>query len=244
MGRLAALAAIVGAALAVAWAMPVGQWMRDFVEGARKWGPLGPLVLALAYTPASVLFIPGSLLSLAAGALFGIVVGTIAVSLGSTLGAAVAFVLGRSLARPWVEGLVANDPRFRALDRAVAEQGWKIVVLTRLSPALPFSLLNYAFGLTRVRLREFVLASWVGMLPGTVFYVYLGSAAGSLADLAAGKAEGGVAQAVAFALGLVATIMVTVYVTRLARRALRAALLETSPTNDELVESRTTNEIP
>ncbi|HSW50743.1 MAG TPA: VTT domain-containing protein, partial [Bryobacteraceae bacterium] len=108
------------------------------------------------------------------------------------------------------------------VDNAVAAEGWKIVGLTRLSPVFPFNLLNYAFGLTRVSLRDYVVASWIGMIPGTVMYVYLGSLAGSLAEL--GLKEGGRARTQAewalYAVGLVATVAVTVVITRIARRAL------------------------
>jgi uncharacterized membrane protein YdjX (TVP38/TMEM64 family) len=171
-----------------------------------------------------VLFIPGSLLTLAAGFAFGVVTGTVAVSLGSIAGASAAFWAGRTLVRGLIEEKVARTPRFRALDQAVAERGFKIVLLTRLSPVFPFTLLNYAFGLTRVRFRDYFFASWIGMLPGTVMYVYLGSAVKSLADLAAGRVEGGLGARVLFGVGLAATVAVTVYVTRVARQALRQAL--------------------
>jgi uncharacterized membrane protein YdjX (TVP38/TMEM64 family) len=176
------------------------------------------------YIVACLLFIPGSLLTLGAGFLFGVVWGTITVSIGSTLGATAAFLVGRTLARAWIEQKVANSSKFQAIDRAVGSQGFKIVLLTRLSPLFPFNLLNFAFGLTSVSLSRYVLASWIGMLPGTLMYVYLGSAAKSLADLAAGKVEGGWEQRVLFGVGLVVTVVVTVIVTRIARSALREAV--------------------
>ena len=106
---------------------------------------------------------------------------------------------GRTLARGFIEAKISHNPRFRAIDQAVKHEGFKIVLLTRLSPVFPFNLLNYAFGLTPVSLRDYFLASWIGMLPGTVMYVYLGSAAKNLADLAAGKVEGGTGQQALFA---------------------------------------------
>ena len=147
----------------------------------------------------------------------------VAVSIGSTIGATTAFLAGRTLLRGLIEHKVAGDVRFRALDAAVAEQGFKIVMLTRLSPVLPFNLLNYAFGLTKVRLRDFVLASWIGMFPGTLLYVSIGSAAKSLSDVLAGRSEGSVAQKVLFGVGLVATLVVTVLMARIARKALADA---------------------
>jgi uncharacterized membrane protein YdjX (TVP38/TMEM64 family) len=142
------------------------------------------------------------------------------VSASSTLGATASFLVGRYLAREWVAGKMRAFPRFAAVDEAVAQEGWKIVGLTRLSPVFPFNLLNYAFGITRVKLRHYVPASWLGMLPGTVLYVYIGSLAGDLATLGAeGRAR--TPQEWAFyVVGLLATAAVTIQVTRLARRAL------------------------
>ena len=163
---------------------------------------------------APVFFIPGSALTLGAGTLFGVAWGSVYVSIGSTLGATAAFLVGRYLARGFVAKKIEGNERFATIDRAVSEEGWKIVGLTRLSPVFPFSLLNYAFGLTNVKLSHYVLASWIGMMPGTVMYVYLGSIAG-----AAGQ-EKTPAQWALYAVGLVATIAVTVFITKVARRAL------------------------
>jgi len=201
----------------------------DWLRGRGKvWGLV---ILALAYTPAALLFFPATVLTLGAGALFGIPEATEAISLGSTFAACVAFLVGRTLARRWVERQITASPRFRALDRAVAEHGFRIVLLTRLSPAFPYTLLNYAYGLTRVRFRDFLLASWLGMLPGTIMYVSLGRGAKGLADLGAALAEGrasaaDVRQALFLFVGLLATVAVTVLVTRSARGALRKALAE------------------
>src|SRR5207302_2833243 len=132
------------------------------------------------------------------------VIGTVVISVASTTGASIAFWLGRTLARGLIEKRLAGNRRFRALDQAVATGGFKIVLLTRLSPLFPFTLLNYAFGLTKVRFRDYVFGSWIGMLPGTVMYVYLGSTVTELADVAAGKVEGGTARLVLFFVGLAA----------------------------------------
>jgi uncharacterized membrane protein YdjX (TVP38/TMEM64 family) len=168
-----------------------------------------------------VLFLPGSILTLGAGFVFGVVRGSVLVSISATLGATAAFLVGRYLARDWVGAKIAGNEKFRAVDEAVAREGWKIVGLTRLSPAFPFNLLNYAFGVTRVSLRDYFFASWIGMLPGTVMYVYIGSLAGDLATLGAGDRQRSAAEWALYVVGLVATIAVTVYVTRLARRALQ-----------------------
>lgn len=224
--RIALLAGVVLGLLVAAQAFDLRQAFRDALAWIAAAGPAGPLVFFGLYVAACVLMLPGSILTLGAGALFGIVNGTLLVSLSSTAGATAAFLVGRFLARGMVARRVAGNPAFAALDEAVAGEGWKIVGLTRLSPVFPFNLLNYAFGLTRVSLRDYVLASWAGMLPGTLLYVYLGSLAGSLAELgaqAAGRARTP-AEWVFYGIGLVATAAATVVVTRIARRALARRL--------------------
>jgi uncharacterized membrane protein YdjX (TVP38/TMEM64 family) len=222
--RSVATLLLLVAIVATVLLLPVKEYLTWFLAWAHANGPLGAVLLALLYIPACLFFVPGSLLTLGAGFAFGVVLGTVAVSAGSVLGATAAFVTGRTLARGVIERRVSNNARFAAIDGAVAENGLKIVLLTRLSPIFPFNLLNYAYGLTRVRLRDYVLASWIGMLPGTVMYVYLGSAVKNLADLVAGRIEGGPGQSVLFFVGLLATVVVTVYVTRVAKRALDQAV--------------------
>lgn len=228
--KLLVLGLLLAAGLAALAGLPVRESLLGLLARIEALGPWGPVALAAAYVPACVLMLPGSLLSLGAGYLFGVGWGTLTVSVGSVAGATAAFVTGRTLARPWVESRLAGEPRFRALDAAVAREGFKIVLLARLSPVLPFNVLNYALGLTRVRLRDYVLASWIGMLPGTVLYVYLGSAAGSLAELAGGRGTAGPAERALFFVGLAATVAVTVVLARVARRALSEALAATGPT--------------
>ncbi len=199
-----------------------GETVR-FIDLMRNQGDVGLLWLGFSYTPASLFFFPASLLTLVGGFAFGVPKTLVAVSLGSTFGATVAFYAGRTLLRRFIEQKIAGDARFRSLDQAVAEQGFKIVLLTRLSPVLPFNVLNYAFGLTRVRPRDFILASWIGMFPGTMLYVSIGSAAKNLADILAGRTEGGLGQKVLFGVGLLATLAVTVVLSRIAKKALSDA---------------------
>jgi uncharacterized membrane protein YdjX (TVP38/TMEM64 family) len=189
--------------------------------GRRAGGYLA--VFAAAYAAATVAFVPGSLLTLAAGAIFGLVKGTLLVFAAATVGAGLAFLVSRHLARSAVERRLAGNARFGAIDRAVAREGRKIVFLLRLSPVFPFNLLNYALGLTRVRFGDYLIAS-VGMLPGTLLYVYYGALAGEVAIVAGGGAPAkGAGYYAVLALGLAATIAVTALVTRTARRALREA---------------------
>jgi uncharacterized membrane protein YdjX (TVP38/TMEM64 family) len=187
------------------------------IAGLGAWAPL--LFIAI-YILACVLFLPGSVLTLGAGVLFGLFAGSVIVSIASTLGATAAFLVGRYMARDWVAKKLENHPRFKSIDDAVATEGWKIVGLTRLSPVFPFNLLNYAYGLTKVSLRDYFFASWIGMLPGTVMYVYIGSLIGDLARLGVGDRARTGAEWALYVVGLVATVAVTVYITRIARSAL------------------------
>jgi uncharacterized membrane protein YdjX (TVP38/TMEM64 family) len=219
---------LVAAAVAAFVLFPVKEYLVRFTEWVRDLGWWGPLVFGVVYA-LTALVIPGSVLTLGAGFAFGVVLGTVVVSFSSVTTATIAFWLGRTLARGWVEAKVAANPKFRAIDQAVAENGFKIVFLTRLSPVFPFTLLNYAFGLTKVRFRDYLVASWVGMLPGTVLYVYLGSTVREIADLAAGNVERPLAQKVFFWAGLVVSVAVTVLVTRVARRAIRRTVPAAEP---------------
>jgi uncharacterized membrane protein YdjX (TVP38/TMEM64 family) len=190
------------------------------VEGMGAWAPAA---FVLLYATATVALVPGALLSLAGGALFGIVRGSAFVLLGATLGSSAAFLIARYLARGRVESWIGGDRRFAAVDRAVAEDGRKVVFLLRLSPVFPFNLLNYGLGLTRIRFVDYLVAS-VGMVPGVVLYTYSGRVVGDVAMLAAGApVERGPGHWAVLALGLVATAVVTVLVTRRARRALSGA---------------------
>ncbi|MBI2947709.1 MAG: TVP38/TMEM64 family protein [Verrucomicrobia bacterium] len=212
----------VGAALAILAIgstsfLPVQSWLQKSLDGINGLGSLGPVLFVLIYAGATLLFVPGSILTLGAGALFGVVKGCLCVSLASTLGATGAFLAGRHLARDWVARKVSTRATFAAMDKAVAEEGWKIVVLTRLSPVFPFTLLNYAYGLTCVSLKDYVLASWIGMMPGTVMYVYLGS----LARAGASGQHRSTAEWALYGLGLLATLGVTLLIARMARRALK-----------------------
>ncbi len=167
-----------------------------------------------------MLFIPGSILTLGAGFVFGLFWGSVYVFIGATIGATVAFLIGRYLARDWVVQKIAGNQKFAAIDQAVAKEGLKIVLLTRLSPIFPFNLLNYAFGITGVSLKDYFIGS-IGMIPGTILYVYIGSLAGNLAMLGTeNQPSNPTLQWGMRILGLIATVAVTVYITRIAKKAL------------------------
>ena len=216
---------IVIAAAVIAGLLLAGRQAGAYVPRFAQWveglGVWGPVVFILGYAVAAVAFIPGSLLTLAAGAIFGLAKGTVYTLIGATLGASAAFLVARYGARRAIEKRIAGNARFAAIDRAVGREGFKIVALLRLSPIFPFNLLNYSLGLTKVSFLQYLAAS-IAMLPGTLLYVYYGKAAGSLAALAGGaKTEKGTASWVLLGIGLAATILVTTFVTRLAGKALR-----------------------
>jgi len=224
--------AVVGALVVVLLAL--GTRLLDLpartlalVSWARDAGLAGALVYGAAYVLSTVLVLPASVLTLGAGFAWGPVVGVAIVSPVSILAATAAFVLGRTLLRSRVERRILGDPRFAAIDRAVGEHGLKLVLLLRLSPIVPFNLLNYALALTRVRLRDYVLGSALGMFPATVLYVYLGSLVTSGTELLSGRhpASGAAGSALYWG-GLLATVLVVVYATRLARAELRKIMAE------------------
>ena len=221
MLKVLGVAAVIGSVVVLARFVDVRGVIGDVMERIEGLGFLGVLAFIGLYVVACIFFLPGSVLTLGAGAIYGLFRGTLLVSAASMAGATVAFLIGRYLAREWVGNKIAGNAKFKAIDEAVAREGWKIVGLIRLSPAFPFSLLNYAFGVTRVSFRDYFFASWIGMLPGTIMYVYLGSLAGSLAGAGAEQGSEGMAKRVTFAVGLAATIAVTLFVTRMARNALR-----------------------
>lgn len=209
--------AVLAALAVAAWLLPLREWLAAAVAWTANNRDVAGAAFVGLYVLATVCFLPGLPLTLAAGAIFGVATGSVLVSIGSTVGATAAFFIGRTIGREWISRRISAWPRFRAVDRAVESRGFLIVLLTRLSPAFPFFLLNYAYGVTAVRPREYVLGSWLGMMPATIAYVYAGSLAASVTQALSGQAELGVTSWVLLGLGLVATIAVTVLVTRIAR---------------------------
>ena len=207
------------------------QWVNDL-------GAIAPIAFILIYIIATVAFLPGSILTLGAGVVFGIVQGSIYVFVGATIGATLAFLVGRYLARGWVSKKIAGNQKFKAIDRAVGKEGLKIVLLTRLSPIFPFNLLNYGLGVTGVSLKDYVLGS-VGMIPGTIMYVYIGSLAGNIATIG-GETQpdaNPIAQWAIRIIGFVATVAVTLYVTKIARQALNDSIDLPDDNSDRQVAS-------
>lgn len=220
-GRIA-IAVIALAALFVL-GREAGGKIPEFSAWVASLGAWGPAAFILGYALAVVAFVPGSLLTLAGGAIFGIAHGVAYVFVAATIGASAAFLVSRYVARDAIERRLAGNAKFAAIDRAIGAQGRKIVFLVRLSPVFPFNLLNYGLGLTQVRFVDYLVAC-LGMLPGTLLYVYYGKLAGDVAALAGGAApDRGPEYYAVLILGLVATIVVTAIVTKTARRALADA---------------------
>ena len=221
--------AVVAALIVLARVFNIQDLFRNLLEWVNATGFLGALVFIGVYILATVLFVPGSILTMGAGFVFGLLWGTIYVSIGSTLGATAAFLVGRYLTRDWIAGKVEGNKRFKSIDDAVGREGWKIVGLTRLSPIFPFNMSNYAYGLTKVDLKGYFFASWIGMIPGTLMYVYIGSVAGDIATLGGARSRTTL-EWVLYGVGLLATVVVTVFVTRLAKKALSGKVaVETTP---------------
>lgn len=223
--RTLLVAAVVLGAIAGFLLLPVDVWLLGLVDAIRGAGAAGVALFAIAYVVAAVLLLPGAALTAGAGFAYGPLWGTLLVSPVSVVAALLAFLLGRTAARGWIARRTAANPRFAAIDEAIAGSGLKIVLLLRLSPLVPYSLLNYALGLTRVSLRDYLVASTVGMLPGTLLFVYLGSLVTSASELAGGAPHpaGGLRAALYWG-GLAATVGATWLLTRLARGALSRAI--------------------
>lgn len=233
-GRIVLSIVVVAALAAALKLLPLREWVAVFLDWIRGLGIAGAMLYAVVYAGGTVLLVPGTALTAGAGLLYGTLVGTLIVSPASVTGATAAFLIGRYFARNWVESKLRDHQKFAAVDRAIANNGFKVVLLLRLQPVfLPFAVLNYALGLTRVRLRDYILGSWLGMLPATILYVYLGSAVHSIPDLVHGRLAGaGRAKDLLFWGGLVALGLLVFLLGRMAKRAL-AQEVDSEPTGME-----------
>ena len=189
-------------------------------------GYVSAIAFILLYIIATIALVPGSILTLGAGVVFGVVWGSVYVLIGAIMGETLAFLLGRYLARDWIARKIKHNQTFAALDRALNQEGIKIILLTRLSPLFPFSLLNYAFGITGISLRDYFIGS-IGMIPMTITYVYLGSLAGDIATIGeATQLANPELQWTIRIIGFLATLTATIYITRIARQALNKSLAD------------------
>ena len=219
IGRIVALTLIIIALFLAMRFLPVQQRLMNFNNWVSQMGVAGIFIFVVVYAVATVLLAPGSILTIGAGFAFGLWKGFLAVSAGSTLGASLAFLVARFIARDKIEATARRNEKFRKIDNAIAREGTKLIFLLRLSPVMPFNLSNYFYGLTGVRFWPYVVASWIGMMPGTFLYVYIGAASkAAVAAAAGGEAVKHSWQYWTFlSVGLFATIIVTIWVTKIAR---------------------------
>jgi uncharacterized membrane protein YdjX (TVP38/TMEM64 family) len=229
--RIGAAAALLAAIAAGVAFLPLRQYLLWLLEHIEHLGAWGPVLLVGVYVVICTLMLPSWFITLAAGFLFGMVWGATTACVGSVLGAMAAFFVARSVARPWVEHRLAGHPYFLALDRAIATQGLKIVALVRLCSLSPYALTSYLFGLTKVPLGPFLFGSWLGRLPATIIYAYIGSTAKSLVDVAMGRVDLGRETGVLFGLGLLAMVAVVVVISHTARQSLREVFDDSSALN-------------
>lgn len=218
--RLVAFVLVLVAVLAAIRLLPVQAWSAALVNYVRDAGAAGVAIFAAAYVLSTVAMLPGSILTLGAGFAYGPLWGLIITSPVSVVAATTAFMLGRHALRDRAQRALQSSARLQAVIRGVEREGLRLVILLRLSPLVPFNVLNYALGLTRIRPRDYILGSFVGMLPGTALYVYLGSLASTVAALGEARGETSPAQWVLYGVGLVATVVVVIVAGRAARRAM------------------------
>jgi uncharacterized membrane protein YdjX (TVP38/TMEM64 family) len=222
--RIGFAALLLAAIVAGLIFLPVQQYIEWALEWIQSLGPWGLVLFVAFYVIVCLLFLPGSALTLAGGFMFGTAKGIAAASLGATLGAATAFLVSRAIGRQWLERHLMTHPRIFAVDRAISSQGFKIVFLTRLCSLFPHDLMSYVFGLSEVPLGKFVLATWLGRLPGIVVWSYLGSNSKKLSDLVSGKIPSGIGTQILLWLGLAAMVAVVIIIVQIARSALDDAV--------------------
>lgn len=199
--------------------LPIGEWVKSFTTWIRHLGVPGAFIFIGVYALAALLFLPGAVFTIAAGLVYGIAGGAAVAIVGATLGAGLAFLAGRYLFRKRIKKFAGENKKFGAIDEAIGQQGWKIVALLRLSPLIPFNVSNYFYGVTAIGFWPYLLASFFGMLPGTLLYVYLGAI--GQAGLSGGKKGHSPLEWTFLGIGLLATIGVTIFISRLAKNALK-----------------------
>ncbi|XP_047068573.1 TVP38/TMEM64 family membrane protein slr0305 [Lolium rigidum] len=225
--RLAVGAILLCAVGVAVFTLPVEKILKHFLIWIKEnLGAWGPLVLALAYIPLTVLAVPASILTLGGGYLFGLPVGFVADSIGATIGATAAFLLGRTIGRPYVLSKCKDYPKFQAVAIAIQRSGFKIVLLLRLVPLLPFNMLNYLLSVTPVGIVEYMLASWLGMMPITLALVYVGTTLKDLSDVTHGWSEISTTRWVFIVSGFVMSVLLIICVTKVAKSSLDKALAE------------------
>lgn len=197
-----------------------------WIENFKPWSPL---IFITGHILACVFLVPSFFFTFSAGVLFGLRPGFVYSLTGLVMGSLAAFLIGRFIARGWVLSLFSKSKRFRMLDEMVRRKGWKIVLLGRLSPIFPFTVGNYAFGLTKLSARKYFVATFIGTIPSTFVYVYLGVLTGSLAGLANGNHAYGPPEWLLFLIGILATVAVSLYLRRITKLALAESIRSEIP---------------
>jgi len=197
---------------------PIVDWIGAAREYVQQLGFWSGVVFPIAYAACNLLLLPGGILSMGGGFFFGIWWGFFLVLVGNLLGAAFAFVIARKVGRQRIDRLLSNNRRLRILDGAIERHGWRIVVLSQLNPLAPSSLLNYLYGLTRVRLSRCLLWVALGQSPGLFLYAFIGTLGQFGVDMARGTRKPDLHDYLLWGTGFVVTIVTTYLLGRLARR--------------------------
>jgi uncharacterized membrane protein YdjX (TVP38/TMEM64 family) len=202
------------------------------MEWVQQSGWIGVAGFIVFYTLTCVFFLPGSILSVGAGAIYGFWFSTVLVTVSSTIGAMVNFLTSRYLARGWMHRKLSQSAKFRALEKAVCAEGWRMILISRMSPIIPHSLVSYAAGLIRISFWRFTLGSFVGFLPQSAAYTYVGAVVGKAVRTSAGVTAHDPVTWLFYCIGLVATLAVTVLTTRIARRSWKMYFAERKSVKD------------
>ncbi|CAN0886803.1 TVP38/TMEM64 family membrane protein slr0305 [Linum grandiflorum] len=236
--RITILLLLLAAVIVACFTLPVEKILKDFLLWVEQdLGPWGPLVLAVAYIPLTILAVPASVLTLGGGYLFGLPIGFVADSVGAAIGAGAAFLIGKTLGRSIVVSKLNDYPQFRSVAIAIQRSGFKIVLLLRLAPLVPFNMLNYLLSVTPVSFAEYMLASWLGMMPITLALVYVGTTLKDLSDVTHGWSEFSPTRWVMIALSFIVSVVLMIMVTKVAKSALDKALAENDDITDSPVEA-------
>ncbi|KAI5081884.1 hypothetical protein GOP47_0001627 [Adiantum capillus-veneris] len=225
--RLALIVSLFAVVAVACFTLPIDKMLNGFLIWIHvNLGPWGPVALALAYIPLTVFAVPASILTIGGGYLFGLPIGFLADSIGAALGATVAFLVGRTIGRPLVLAKLKDFPQFQAISSAVQHSGFKIVLLLRLVPLLPFNILNYLLSVTPISLGAYMMASWIGMMPVTGVLVYVGTTIKDLSDISHHWGHFTTFEWILLVLGLAVSVVLIALLSRIARRSLNKAILE------------------
>lgn len=236
--RVALLVTVLTSVAVACFTLPVDKMLNGFLIWIHvNLGPWGPVALALAYIPLTVFAVPASILTIGGGYLFGLPIGFLADSIGAAFGATVAFLVGRTIGRPLVLAKLRDYPQFQAISSAAQQSGFKIVLLLRLVPLLPFNILNYLLSVTPISLGTYMLASWIGMMPITGVLVYVGTTIKDLSDISHHWGHFTTFEWILLVIGLAASALLIVLVSKIARKSLNKAILEIEAEKKSLTPS-------